>query len=706
MGFLSLFKNLFKKQSPEESNYLSLALTPNEILACIWSFDGDKVDVVGFGQKKFENVDSLIHQAAVAIDKAGEQAKSDVAKVVFCLSDYWLEAGKLKIETDKILKELSDDLELAPQAFIPIASAINHLLKVEEGITANAIIIGVFDAFCEVHLLQNNQVTASKTANAPINLEKVSQLIGQLKREGKDLPSRIIVYSQDQQIIEKLKQKNWEELFVQQPKITILDPRQVVEAVAYAQAADVLGYEPSLTSSPQDQKDSKPPKTVPVADEFGFVEGEDILASPNVLPKKETVAKEDHPVAPRESPENLAVLPQEEFLPKTKIDGLIPKIIALVKFRFSAKRLLAGFVILILLSAVATFLVSKTLTSAEVTIKVSAQNVEKPFRAEVVVENPADPESEIQGQDISVISTGSQKAVATGSKKLGDKARGTVRVLNWDKQPKTFSAGTEVISKDGLKFTLDNEVEVASRSAYLPGESKINATALDVGPKYNVGAGVDFTIVGFDEIFYSAVSDNSFTGGAERQSTVVSREDLERLEKSLTDSQVEKAKADLREKATGKKLHDEALLVKILRKDFDKKVDDEASLINLDLEVEVGAIVYEEEKLKEYLVKNAIGDIPSNLEARVQNIEILETQVLRQRDTLRISGKFRAGLIPKFNEDELKDKIASKSQKETRGIIKAQAEVQDVIIKFTPNLPIAESLPTNKSKIKFKVEAI
>ena len=706
MGFLSLFTKFFKKESPDETNYLSVAITPREFLALIWYFEVEKLEVLGFGQKKFENIDNLIHEAAIAIDKAGEQAQSDVEKAVFGLSHFWLEDGKPKAETAKILKELAEALELKPQAFIPLASAINHLLKVEESQTPHAILVGLFSDFCEVHLLESNQVVTSLTSKSPVNLEKVTQLISQLKAQDKNLPARIILYGSGEQAIEEIKNQEFPDLFVHQPKVEVLENQQLAKSVAYAQAADILGHEPILKAVSQESPDTLlPSKKSHQINEFGFIEGADILLekAPEKKEEEQPSNLEKEYAIDVEEQNNLK--PQKESRKMPEI-SLLPKILGLVKFRSSGKKLFIGAAIFLLFLLSVTFVLGQTFVKSEVQIKVNAQNIEDSFKVEVIAGDNPEENSQIQGQEISQSANGSQKAVATGSKKLGDKAKGTLKLLNWDKQPKTFAEGAEVITKDGLKFTLDGEAQTASRSATSPGEAKVGATSIDFGPKYNVAAGVDLTIVGFDEIFYSAITDTAFTGGAERQSTVVSADDLEKLEKSLTATISEKAKNVLKEKTSGKNLHDEAITLKISKKQFDKKQDDEASLVNLDMELDATSIVYEELQLKDFLAKNA-KDVPPNLQARVEDIEILtiSAKAGSKKNSLILSGKFRVALVPKLADDEIKEKIAGKSPKEAREILKTVAEVSDVKVVFTPNLPLLESIPKNKSRIKLKIEA-
>ena len=356
------------------------------------------------------------------------------------------------------------------------------------------------------------------------------------------------------------------------------------------------------------------------------------------------------------------------------------------------------------LALIGGFVAAQTLTEAQVRIIVNARPKESNFNVSVVPGGSFNlSKQQIGAEEIVAKASGNQKAVATGSKKLGEYAHGEVTVLNWTIAPKEFASQAVIISKSGVKFTLDSDVEVASRSASTPGQSKVNVKAVEFGPSGNIDAGNDFTFKEYDELLYSARSDSAFSGGAERQITVVSQEDQDRLSKSLTDSLTEKAKNDLKSKTSNQKLPEEIVIVKILKKEFDKKVDEEASLVNLDMEIEASGIVYDESELKKLLAEST-EDLPENLEARPENVELIDVVVKRKDNSLSLTGKYQVALVPKFNEDDLRGRIAGKGVKETRAIIKEIPEVTDVIVDFSPDIPLFSSVPRNQSKIKFKIE--
>lgn len=156
---INIFSSLFKKSKPQpDTNYLALTLTPNKTIAAVWVLAEENVQILGIAQKSFTNVDTLIHESAVAIDTASKQAKSDVSDTVFGLSSYYFEGKNLSSESTAILKNMAEELELKAQAYVSLASSINHYLKVKESVTPNALLVGSFGDNTEVHLARNNQV--------------------------------------------------------------------------------------------------------------------------------------------------------------------------------------------------------------------------------------------------------------------------------------------------------------------------------------------------------------------------------------------------------------------------------------------------------------------------------------------------------------------------------------------------------------------
>lgn len=732
-----------KQQTPQDITYLSLTLTPNKTIAAIWVLREENVQILGIANKSFENIDALIHESAVAIDTAGKLAKSDVSQTVFGLSSSYFEGKNLSAESLAILKSLAEELDLTAQAYVSLASSISHFLKIRESVTPQAILIGSFSEFTEVHLVRNNKIVSTKTSKSEATIEKIIQLVSQIKtEEEQDLPSRIIVYGavEDSHFGKELtKKEEWENIFVNPPKIDFLEDDQVAEAIAYSQAADVLGHDPELVivggksdvlkdeSEKIDENQIEKPiqhKETGTANDMGFIEGEDILEADTVAANEEEIDTKEE-IKNVEAPEEYAVegglqkqrVAEQErpsFAPKARGQSLIekittvawlPNVFGFIKGSKSSKSLAIILASILIFLFVGTYIASRTLASVQIIIKANTKSEQGNFKATAQRGGTFDASQNlIPGEEISASIDGNQKAVTTGTKNTGNKAKGQVNIFNWTTSPKTFPQGTVLISSNGVKFTLDSDVDVASRSASLPGEKQTNITAQNIGTDGNISAASDLTFQQYDQLLYSAKNDNAFTGGDQKQITVVSQDDMDKLAKSLLDSLTQKAKSNLKDSAPGRQFADDAMTIAVTKKQFDKKLDDEVSILNLNMTVEAKATVYKDEDLKMVISQSVNQSSTDNLEARPENIQITKITSQTKGDKLILSGEYNADLVPKFNDDDLKSKIAGKSTKGAGTIIKQIPQVSDVQFEFSPKLFIFFTVPTNKAKITLKVE--
>ena len=124
------------------------------------------------------------------------------------------------------------------------------------------------------------------------------------------------------------------------------------------------------------------------------------------------------------------------------------------------------------------------------------------------------------------------------------------------------------------------------------------------------------------------------------------------------------------------------------------------------MEIEAKALIYDPQILKNLLAQKTQEVQRTNLEAKPENIDILNFSAKKNKDNLILTGRYRANLVPTIAEDELNTKISGKSTKDARSIIKEIPEVSDIEIKFSPNLFFTSQLPKNTAKINFTIEAL
>ncbi|HEY1075016.1 MAG TPA: hypothetical protein VGE59_05005, partial [Patescibacteria group bacterium] len=136
---------------------------------------------------------------------------------------------------------------------------------------------------------------------------------------------------------------------------------------------------------------------------------------------------------------------------------------------------------------------------ATVDITVSAQPFNETVNSNVDIETTAVDvtKSTIPGKLVSVEYETKSSAKATGKKDTGEKATGTVLLINeWDSLNHTFEAGTKLRAKNGNEFVLTEDVVLPGASSTLSGgktvitsgKKEANVVAAAAGPNYNNAA--------------------------------------------------------------------------------------------------------------------------------------------------------------------------------------------------------------------------
>ncbi|MBI4037459.1 baseplate J/gp47 family protein [Candidatus Curtissbacteria bacterium] len=709
-SFLSKFR---KKPTLSQENFLSLILTNNNVTAIIWAEKNSEVNIEGTATKPFTQISSLVHETAIAIDKAAEKVTADVTKVVFGLSDSWLENGQLSPTTSKTLDALTKDLELEAQAFIPLSAAVLHHFKHNGKQLTGALLVGIFDNYSEIHRVKEGKTEKSKNFNGKITTDELDE-----EMEGENQLKEIVFFGSGfEHLAQKVKKKSPDKYDLEE-----VSENEMSMAVALSQAADVLGYEPQIAKDHPKHAENPAEKEEKVSKEdlLGFIEGRDVLLMEDDKEEKETADSHTPqeeiklPVKPDKKEEQYAVSQEitenTEGAPRTPTASILTRLTTLawlpnfpdiIKGGSKKILILLGIVVAILIASF--YFLAPNLTKAVAEIQVAGDSFEKDFEAEGFV--GAEDGGNLSLAQVAAAAQKTEKAAATGTRKIGNYASGTVKVFNWTTNPVTFDSDTNLITKDGIKFKLDAPIEVASRSAANPGQQDAKAKAIEFGENGNIPAGKDFTFQSFDELLYSGRNDEPFSGGDEKEITVVAQNDLTKLEKSLTESLTKEAKEKLSSENPGKKFDESQITVKVIKKSFDKKLDEEANAVNLSMEVEASAVVYEEENLKNLLAEKYSQDAPQGLEIKAASVEISDIESKRSKDKVTFSGHFKSPLSPKVDDKELAKQVAGKSQKEAREIIKKLPNVSEVNFTFTPSLPLIGTLPKNPEKITFKFKS-
>ncbi|MEK7188311.1 MAG: hypothetical protein AAB685_00480, partial [Patescibacteria group bacterium] len=296
------------------------------------------------------------------------------------------------------------------------------------------------------------------------------------------LPSRFIIYDGKEGELEDARQQllssDWKELekekikFLHEPKVEIIDMDEKILAVSLAGASEISGasqiFIANVPPLPQTEVKDDTGSVALGPEEVGFVVGEDV---------------------------SLKVSP---FLGSIKhIFGLVfskIKFMNMGNFRIKVKLPTSGNFTLAVLILIIVFLLGGMaywwfIPKAEVIIYVTPQKLEE---KDLVVVSPSVEKSDLDskilaGKIIETSVSGEKTRSTTGTKRIGEKAKGVVKVRNGTSSIINFPSGTIINGPNELKFTLDNSASVsAALSPSNPGTQVVNVSSNDIGAEYNL----------------------------------------------------------------------------------------------------------------------------------------------------------------------------------------------------------------------------
>lgn len=713
-------KEILKKirqQEAEKKEYLfALQLDEGLVKSAVWMVEKGVVKILTIGETQswedekeiLEVVDNSLSSAAEKMSLLKEEAEPN--KVIFGLASDWIEENKIIPSKLEILKKISKELELSPVGFVVIPEAIVHYLKITEGIPPTAILVGEGRKRLTVTLVKLGKIVGTELVNRSGNLG--GDLTEGLSRFGEEevFPARILLYNLSENLQEEKQQLmdySWQEggiTFLHLPKVEILPVDFDIKAVALAGGREVAKAE-GIQIMPIEEKpaEEKEVEEIPETEMMGFLKGKDIAKE---MPPETGKMEEMEEKEILEQPKKLNFGIIKEFfsrIPRIEFANKTPLIFVLVG------------VLLVILGGI--FIASYWyIPKAEITLLVKPQILEKDFTIKL------DPELEmadktklaLPAQEIKTSLGGEKSSPTTGTKTVGDSAKGEVTIYNRTDKQKTFPAGMEISGPSNLKFTFDDEVTVASESAgpdytSIPGKAKVKVTAVAIGTEGNLASGTEFGIGNFSRSDFIAKNEEAFSGGTSREVQVVDSKDQEKLLSELNEELKTKAIEELRETSPpNKKIIAESLKSRVIEKSFSQDVGQEASELKLNLKVEFAVLGYGEDELRGIIEDEVKKAIPSGFEYKYEESEFgFSLEKITKEGVAMFTVHLKARLIPQLDLEKMKKDLTGKYPDLARQYFDNLPNIEGSEIKIRPVLPgRLATLPrlTKNIKIELKVE--
>ncbi len=757
---------------PEKKEYFfALEIDIQRVKSAVWTIEGDQSKLMSLGEsayweKESELLECVDNSLSSAIEKLSPQLEiKEPEKVIFGLSSDWIEQNKILPEKIEILKKISQKMELNPLGFIVVPEAIVHWLKKLEGVPLNAVLIGLSKKKITVSLIeqgkviQTNLVVRSESLGADL-----TEGLSRIDRET-PFPARILLYDHEENLEEARQELiNWswtgeKVSFLHLPRVEILaadfDIKSIVLASA-SQMAEIKGVqeaqvkEAPIIATPQPANNFEETDNIQLEEEeeeeivspteeiakpaFGFIKDQDIAKMENQMPSVEATSVEVKEQLGSSGPkENQEILTKNNFL------NLKPKKIA-SSFGFfqdflnifkkvhwplssrNSKDLYGNknFMVLGLVLGVMVLLMMGTglaywyLPRADIIIFVEPKVLEKDFEVKLDPSlTVADKANLIlPGEKIEVTVSGSKEIVTTGTKLIGEKSKGKVTIYNRTSKEKTLPKGTEIVGPGSLKFTLNDQVIIASESAgsdyvTIPGKSEIAVTAVAIGNEGNLASGSEFAIGNLAKSDFVAKNDASFSEGTSREIQVVAKADQDKLLVDLQKELETKAINELKTKIiSGRKLVEDSLVTQVQEKNFDKKINDEANQLSLSLGIKAEALSFSEEEFKQLAGEQIKNLVPAGFDYNPDKTEMsFKLQESSEKNIFTFLAHFKADLSPQLDLEAIKKNLLGKKPVIVETYLNNIPNVSSFTAKVTPRLPerIA-TFPHSLKKINIKVE--
>jgi hypothetical protein len=706
-------------KSPKSEYYIVFLIDSKIIKVAVWEKNGSKINILKIAKEEFSgSLDDLIEISDRAISKASFGIPAErLNQVIFSVPSSWSEDGKIQQNYLKFLKNICIALSLKPLGFVITTDAMVKQYEIMEHNKFSSLLLHVAPEVLNFSLIEHGEVKecVSSLRSEKNIAEDFLEVLGRF--QATILPNRILLFDgrenleEVRQEILKLPLTQKEKRFLHFPSVEILEENAdivaVVKTVGKEMGAAFIGEEKItegvIRSVAQEEKveEKKEEKAAEVEKKEEVIEPEE--------KKVENVEIEnlgfiyDRDVAVTQP--IVVSTPEPERVEKKENKNLAPD------FPLRTGIIIVVGVCLALLIAFISYWFFFSRATLALAVKTST------FKNDVditLTKQETSAKDSLLGKEISVAVSQEKEAGASGKKKTGEKAHGEVVIFNKNTDaPRKFAKGTE-ISYNDLKFTLDEDVNVASASMQTEagqetkifGKTNAKVTAEKFGNEYNIGDNKDFSVDNFAQSSFSAHNDRAFSGGTTREVQVVSKEDQADLLKSLASVLEEKAKKQIAERID-KKTEDilnKFVTKKILEKKYSTEVDEEAKKFSLNLKMEFMTYAYKKDDVKKILDKILKNKIPSGYFLDQNSIKLALKNSKETEIGYDLTFSYEVRAIPKINLQETSNKIQGVFVKNLDKYL-LNGEVKSYTVKISPDLPgIFNTMPHRAENIKIKLE--
>ena len=350
---------------------------------------------------------------------------------------------------------------------------------------------------------------------------------------------------------------------------------------------------------------------------------------------------------------------------------------------------------------------------ANVTVRLAAEKkaVDFNFTADKTYTAVDTSAQTIPAKVVTVEKTKDQQFTATGKKKTGTKATGTITAKNeFSTDPVAIVAGTRFVSSGNLVFRANSNFTIPGFTqpggVMKAGTVDVAVTADAVGAEYNIGAS-HFTVPALGTSKVYGDSGSAMAGGTSRDVTYVTQTDVNTAKEDLAKSIETDLVNDATQKAgEGYRVLEKAYKVTQVSATSSPDVNGEGTNFTLTVKAKIDAITFKEEdltKLATAVLGDQIGSGKEIVDASSLTSAAEFTEGDFDKGTIKVKVSGEAYVATKLDQNAVKTEIAGEPNNKALEYLNGIDGVSGAQI--TRQFPsFLKRLPRIKSHLYIKVE--
>ncbi len=297
----------------------------------------------------------------------------------------------------------------------------------------------------------------------------------------------------------------------------------------------------------------------------------------------------------------------------------------------------------------------------------------------------------------------------TGQREVGEKAKGTVILNNFEDRSISYSAGTKMTG-DNLTFVLDSDVSIASASSSVTSiqaqTKEAGVTAENIGTEYNIDKDKRLSVSGATSRNF-AVAKGAFTGGTKKTLKTVAKKDLDTLQERVLAQAKKLNQSNKAEVPSGMQVLPELTEVTVASADYSGEVGQEAEKVSVNAEVRITYYLISKEALKKEIATQLEPDIPSGFKLDDEHLNFEIDNVSNDDGQVSVDVLGEATAVKEVNTEQMLELMPGKSIDDVKKILRERFDVEDVVVKqnATPIFPLSSLLPFKKNNITIDVRS-